>query len=201
MATAQIALSIPQAKPATLYYEHAYQHGGGRYDYLHMIRSRSLFALANWRPFEDTYWSTLDANRRAFAQGLKETFDVIIDSPSNRCFHRPFLAAFLHHHQGSPCIRFTKATSANSNPGNRVALSQGISLAHAVNGAALANVKRVLIVDDVFSTGTIASILVEQLVAAGLNAVAEITVAAPLRVTPPPAGSDADIVLKMMAGQ
>lgn len=169
--------TLPRPTQARLYYGHQFAGGAERFDYLHLIRSRSFFSLPNPKEREEAYWSNLETNRWAFVDGLGEQFDLIVDPPSRSGYHRPYLSAFLSRQPDVRCVRFMKSEPVKSAPVNMPRLREVVST---VEKSDLSEFRNVLLVDDVFSTATIAAVGLEKLREAGLSQQAQITVACPL---------------------
>ena len=116
---ATICVANPVNYRFQLYYDQDYQYGKGKYDYLHLVRSRRLFTVDGHMKLEEDYWAGLERNRSEFAGGLSEDFDLIVDPPSNSGYQRPFLSAFLRQRGlAGPCVRFIKETDARACPEN-----------------------------------------------------------------------------------
>ena len=101
--------------------------------------------------------------------------DLLVDAPSTRGFHRPFLSSFKQVYN-VPCFMLGKTGQVP-----RVA-SIGISPSHPVVRAA--NCHRILIVDDVYATGGTAARVVEFLRSHPFPADVEFHIAAPLFIAP-----------------
>ena len=98
--------------PATLYYEQAYSlRSRHPLNFLHLIRQVNVFmAVGNQHVFEESYWATLDANRASFAAAVARILpvvDMLVDAPSARGFHRPFLSSFERVYN-VPCLMLRK---------------------------------------------------------------------------------------------
>lgn len=177
-----------------LYYGHDYNNGAGAFNYLHRIRTRAVFANALGGFAEEEYWNQLQQRRTQFANGLAgyEAIDLIVDPPSNSGYHRPFLGAFLRRIGFEKhMVRFIKDTAVSSSPATIAQLREHCRL-FGQPPYELEGFGNVLIVDDVFSTGTIVSVAIEKLIAAGLPQDAAFTVACPLRMLPPEPPIDPD---------
>jgi len=94
-----------------LCFDQYFQNGRGRFDYLHFVRSRGLFTLPGYRQIEEAYWLDLERNRTDFASQLNESFDLLVDPPSNSGYHRPFLSAFGRRQLHVPCVHLTSRQS------------------------------------------------------------------------------------------
>jgi hypothetical protein len=185
-----------------LYYGHDYQSGAGAFDYLHRIRTRAVFANAHGAFAEEEYWNQLQQRRTLFANGLAghEAIDLIVDPPSNSGYHRPFLGAFLRRIGfAKRMVRFIKDTSVSSFPANIAQLREHCRL-YGEPPYGLEGFGNVLIVDDVFSTGTIVSVTIEKLIEAGLPQDAAFTLACPLRIPPPEPPIDPDELNALLDG-
>jgi adenine/guanine phosphoribosyltransferase-like PRPP-binding protein len=158
-------------------------YNGGRvvFDYLHLVRSRGLQTRSNAAAMEEDYWFRLAKLRETFAAAIQGDFDLLIDVPSNSGYHRPYLSAVLSKYSQVRCVRFRKDSYLCANPENCDAL---VSTCHFIkdHDKDLANHHRVLIVDDVYSTGTTARVVITKLLGAGLAPNSSVVVACPLRV-------------------
>jgi hypothetical protein len=182
--TAQVVISPPPSPFSyRLCFDHYFRNGAGTYDYLHFARSRGLFTLANAKQLEETYWRDLERNRSAFAAQLQEPFDLLVDPPSNSGYHRPYLSAFVRQLPRIPCLRFLKNTAERAHPDNIGILRACIKAMGSPQGQ-IGGITNVLIVDDVFSSGTIVTVVIEKLFEYGLPKDATITLACPLRMPP-----------------
>ena len=175
-------------KKITLLFDHYFESGQGKYDILHLIRSRGHFLVTDWKEFEERYWSSLDRNRNGFADGVGTDYDLIVDAPSNSGHHRPFLSA-VRQRCRCPFAVLVKETHFRAEPGNLDKLRAAIKFHGKVAGN-IGDRRSVLIVDDVYCSGTIARIVIEKLLEAGLSPDANIVVACPLRMPPKPEASD-----------
>jgi hypothetical protein len=173
-----------------LYYGHEMGPDAGAFDYLHRVRTRAIAKSANGHIPEEAYWRNLNNLRTQFADLLPNplAFELIVDPPSNSGYHRTFLSA-CHSRIGlaKRMIRFVKDTHVSSSPENINALREHCHIVQPLGEPApnLAGFHNVLVVDDVYSTGTILTVVIEKLRAAGLPADAAITLACPLRIHPP----------------
>jgi hypothetical protein len=189
----------PTPIPYTLLFEEYFSNGTGKYDYLHLVRSRHLFLMTQGRQIEERYWNDLNTNRHSFARQLTGTFDLLVDPPSNTGYHRPFFSAVAAQHQGIQRVHFKKDTSEQSQPSKLNWLRAGVAAIGQSQGR-LGGCNDVLIIDDVFSTGTIATVVIEKLLEAGLSEQARITLACPLRMPPTdPLTADADAIERMVS--
>ena len=182
-----------------LCYGHEMGPEAGAFDYLHRVRTRAIATSANGYIPEEAYWRNLNNLRTQFAGLLPDPlmFDLIVDPPSNSGYHRTFLSA-CHSRIGlaKRMIRFVKDTHVSSSPENIDALREHCHIVQPLGEPApnLVGFHNVLIVDDVYSTGTILTVVIEKLRAAGLPVAAAITLACPLRVPlPEPPIDDNDL--------
>jgi hypothetical protein len=189
----EAVLPPPPVKiPYRLCFDHFFQCGHGKYDYLQFVRSRGLLILQDRRQFEETYWRSLEHNRTDFAAQLPDRFDLLVDPPSNSGYHRPFLSAFARQLKGVPCVHFLKNTHKRAHPDTVGILRATVKASGTIQGK-LGKFINVLIVDDVFSSGTIGTVVIEKLREAGLPQTASITVACPLRMPPKDDPTMADV--------
>ena len=164
--------------PATLYYDHAYNLLGGHpLNFLHLIRQVNVFMpLGNQHVFEEAYWHALDATRAVFAAavaGVLPAVDMLVDAPSTRGFHRPFLSSFKQTYN-VPCLMLRKT--------GQVPLVAPVGRTPNHAGVLPANRHTILIVDDVYATGATAARVVEFLRGHPLPADVEFHIAAPLLI-------------------
>jgi hypothetical protein len=191
---------VPVTVEYRLYYDHDYAQGNGKFDYLQLVRSRALFAKQNAKQLEEGYWAGLQQNRSDFAAGLDEPFDLIVDPPSNSGYHRPFLSAFIAQTNFAVrVVRLIKNTHVRSCPENLGELRANIKF-FGETPENLVDHMNVLVVDDVFSSGTIMAIVIEKLIAAGLSKDAMFTLACPLRMPPVANDPDAQAIQAMLQG-
>lgn len=153
--------------PATLYFEHDYSRGGHWIDYLHLIRQQSVFLhLPDPDKLEEEYWSHLDTFRQQFANDCLQEIgnvDIIIDPPSIRGYHRPYLSAFKKLNNIYWLI-LAKTTPADS--GDIEALRKSVKVmgdSHCHKRVRSSDMHNIVIVDDVFATGNTAAVIIELL--------------------------------------
>jgi hypothetical protein len=168
---------------ATLYYEHTYNLlGGNPLNFLHLIRQVNVFInMQNPHVFEESYWHDLDATRVAFAAAVAAVLpdvDMLVDPPSTRGFHRPFLSSFKQTYN-VPCLMLRKTGQAP--PAAPVA-----ALGMTPNQAAVppADMHTILIVDDVYSKGSTAARVIDFLQGFPLPNDVQFHIAAPLLISP-----------------
>lgn len=164
--------------PATLYYEHTYNlHGGHPLNFLHLIRQVNVFmAMGNQHVFEESYWAALDATRAGFTAavaGVLPAVDMLVDAPSTRGFHRPFLSTFKQTYN-VPCLMLRKT--------GQVPPVAVVGMTPNQVGVPPANQHTILIVDDVYATGATAARVVDFLRGFALPADVDFHIAAPLLI-------------------
>ena len=168
--------------PATLYYEHDYSQGQHAVDLLHLIRQWPVYlAIPNPDNLEEDYWQSLNGLRQQFAIDCEDVIgnvDLIIDPPSTRGYHRPFLSAFKQVYPHAFWLMLGKTTPPNPNPVDLLGCSH---IRQEVNAPDMHNI---LIVDDVFSTGGTAARIVDFLMQKPLPDDVCFHIAAPLRIPP-----------------
>lgn len=172
-----------------------YDGGHNPFDYLQLVRTRSLVRFADVMAIEENYWSRLPSLRESFATYVQGEFDLIIDVPSNSGYHRPYLSALLAKRAGLRCVGLLKSTHHHAAPEKFAALLAACTFVKD-HDANLGSHHSVLIVDDVYSTGTTARVTITKLLGAGLPRDASIRVACPLRVSVDPYVKD---VCEMMS--
>lgn len=172
--------TLPNNVTVDLYYAHDYP--GGPFDYFQHARTHTLFRMKNLHQIEEAYWDGLQQNRTAFANQIVPGFDLIIDAPSNSGWHRPFVSAVRARFPAIPCISFIKDP-----------INAAIIRAYQNLVPGLAQATRVLIVDDLYSTGTMAAAIIHRLHGYGLDPAVPFDLACPLRIPPQPGGSFDDI--------
>lgn len=185
--------TYPLVTPATLYYEQDYAQGNQVLDFLHLIRQGLLFTLPpNGDVLEEQYWHDLEPFRHRFAQaclGVIGNIDLLIDPPSSRGYHRPYVSAFKQAYPTVAWWKFDKTGSASADIKNLDALRCVTRLTMMRNKGVFTEVKkgslkRLLIVDDVFAMGCTAAVIVEKVFGMNVPSGVEIHIAAPLRIPP-----------------
>jgi hypothetical protein len=183
--------SVPLKAPrygVELLFEHDYGGGGQPFDYLHMVRSRALLVRGDSSRLEKDYWDNLEPRRRRFAAEVKALagdVDLVIDPPSRNTLHRPYLAAVLDAYPEAPWLYFLKNQDVQALHDNLEAMRgafAGPREGDRPMRKKKAELSRVLIVDDVFSEGNVAAVVIEKLLAAGVPPEARFLLACPLRV-------------------
>lgn len=160
-----------------LLYAHSFGMHPYVFDYLHQVRTRSLFQVAGR---EDPYWQSLETNRQRFAKGLPLPVDVLVDAPSNSGYHRPYFSAVAAKTRHKALVHFCKDTFVKSDPANIASLRASIKIFGVKPD--LSSYISALIIDDVYSSGTIATVVSENLFDAGFPVNGAITIACPLRI-------------------
>jgi len=165
---------------ATLYYEQKYNLLGAHpLNFLHLIRQVNVFInVGNQHIYEESYWAALDTSRAAFAAAVAVVLpavDLLVDAPSTRGFHRPYLSSFKQVYN-VPCLMLRN--TGHSPPVAAIGMTP--------NGASVdvAHCQRILIVDDVYATGATAARVIDFLSGYKLHANVEFHVAAPLFIPP-----------------
>lgn len=182
----QIPLKGPTHK-VDLFFEHDYGNGSRPFDYIQMIRSRALFAHGEGSRIEREYWNGLEAGRRQFAKDVREALgeiDMIIDPPSRNALHRPYLAALLDAYPDVPWLYSLKNGDVQSVFENLAKLREVITPPRQGDRKfpkKKLEIGRVLVVDDAFSEGNIASVVIEKLIEFGIPPQARFFIAVPLR--------------------
>jgi hypothetical protein len=167
------------ATSATLYYEHSYNLlGGHQLNFLHLIRQVNVFLnIQNQHALEETFWHDLDAMRAAFAAAVVAILpdvDMLVDPPSTRGYHRPFLSSFKQTYN-VPCLMLQKT---------RLPAAPVAALGMTPNQANVpsANRQTILIVDDVYATGATAARVIDFLRKFPLPEDVQFHIAAPLLI-------------------
>ncbi len=182
----------PQSTQATLYYMQDFTNGNNVFDVLQGIRKLSLYAkIALWDTLEERYWNDLNHNRKDFAADCSQAIgqiDLIIDPPSTRGLHRPYLSAFKQPYKSVPWISLKKTAPIDVDAQKldelRNVVDWGADSRNDPHRGALnlSSASHVLIVDDVFSSGSTAAVIVEFIRSRGVPSGAVYYVAAPLRI-------------------
>jgi hypothetical protein len=186
----KLTVGVPTEQPTfqlELVFDHDYSNGDGPFDYIQMVRSRALFGDSEPSAVERSYWNSLEPRRRAFAAEVKSLvgdMDLIVDPPSRNTLHRPYLAAILDAYPDTPWVYLVKDEAVDSTFKNLTAIRGAVSSPRSGDRdfpKNKPNTQNVLIVDDAFSEGNVASVVIEKLVAYGIPKTARFVVAAPLR--------------------
>lgn len=188
MPSKTVALTLPRGnKDAKLHYlAHSIRAERVVYELQFLHRVRDLKWLAqypNWATSDEavSYYSQLPTAARALADSLIGTeLDILLAAPSRRRDADPFLASikqrFPHAKDLTGSVHRVRDLSAGTQPG-AIQFIGNIALTY---GAGLADFRNVLIVDDVFSSGTTASAITFRLEQLGLPQDATVTIAVPL---------------------
>lgn len=174
-----LQVTLPNNVLVDLYYIHDYGVVAGPYNYIQQSRTNSLYGKPTVHQTEEAYWSHLEQNRMDFANQVPVDFDLIIDMASNSAWHSPYLSAVCRAYPNIPCIYFIKEVGGT-----------GVK-AYQDNTAGLAQAKRILIVDDVFQSGSGVARVIDKLTQYGTNTSVKYMIACPLRI-PPAAGGSID---------
>jgi hypothetical protein len=192
MPSKQVQLTLLRgSKPATLYsLAQTKQAEAVTFDlqFLHRVRDpRWLGQYPDWATSEEasSYYSQLPKATKALASELRDTpMDLVLTPPSRRHDAEPYLAELKRYFRDavdlSRSVHRVRDVSAGANPG-AVEFAASIALTFA---GSLSNFRSVLIVDDVYSSGTTAAAIVFRLEQFGLHIDAQITIAAPLIAAP-----------------
>jgi hypothetical protein len=170
---------------ATLYYERPYGRGEHCLDLLHLIRQWPVYlAIKNPSPdnLEENYWRWLDGFRQRFSIDCAKAIgnvDLIVDPPSTRGYHRPYLSSFKHVYPQAFWLMFGKTTPSHPNP---IELLGPSAQRKEVKAPDMHNI---LIVDDVFATGATAARIVDFLSQKALPNNVRFHIAAPLLIPAP----------------
>ena len=177
-----IQVNLPTATgpaTATLFFERDYTQGNHWLDLLHLIRQWPVYlVIQDPDALEENYWRNLDGFRRAFTTDCAKAIghvDVIIDTPSTRGYHRPYLSFFKQHYPKTYWLMLGK-----DQPPKPPVVVLGDSTLRKPVGAP--GMHRILIVDDVFATGGTAGRIVDFLRTKPLPDDVEFFIAAPLRI-------------------
>lgn len=152
--------------------------------FLHRVRDPKWIAqYPDWATSEEavSYYTQLPNAARSLADAIPSIeIDIILAAPSRRRDAEPFLAwikrRFPNAKDLTKCVHRVRDISAGEHPG-AIQFIANIALTY---GASLSEARHVLIVDDVFSSGTTASAITFRLEQLGLPPNATIAIAAPL---------------------
>jgi hypothetical protein len=183
----------PRSIRATLHYETDYLQGQQPFDFLHQIRQASMwFNNPNGDTLEEAYWHNLEKSRHDFAAACCSAIgavDVLIDPPSLRGYHRPYLSAFKVVYPRVHWLVFRKNAAVNVNVGDLDGLCKAVEFVtdcprDDIRKVRPSEIKRILIADDVYATGATAAVIVEILWTKKLPPDVDVHIAAPLRIPP-----------------
>ena len=167
------------AAAATLLFERDYAQGNHWLDFLHLIRQWPVYlAIQDPDALEEDYWCNLNDFRTTFTAKCAEMLggvDVIVDTPSTRGYHRPYLSCFKKHYPKTYWLMLGK-----DQPPKPPVVVQGSSTI--LKQLATADMHRILIVDDVYATGATAGRIVDFLRTKSLPSDVEFFIVAPLRI-------------------
>ena len=167
------------AATATLFFERDYTQGNHWLDLLHLIRQWPVYlAIQDPDTLEEDYWRNLDGFRQAFTTDCAKAIgyvDVIVDTPTTRGYHRPYLSSFKQLYPKTYWLMLGK----DQPPKPPVVVLGDSNTRQPVKAPGM---HRILIVDDVYATGVTAGRIVDFLRTSPLPADVEFFIAAPLRI-------------------
>jgi hypothetical protein len=189
MKSQQVTLPTqPNPTNATLHYEADYTQGGHWLDFLHLIRQGLLFGMQKGVSLEEDYWLNLNGFRDQFAADCGQatgSLDLLIDPPSHRGYHRPYLSAFKQVYSHAYWLAFGKTARISADINDMDSLRKAIKViadSPGTKSIKARDIGRLLIVDDVYATGATAAVVVEYLQSKGMPATTDVYIAAPLRI-------------------